>query len=140
MRLYRPIITNRSGAAAVEFAFVAPLFILLTFGMIVFGSIIATYNAIEQLAAEAARASLGGTTDAERDQIARAFVSGSVAHYPFISPASLSVATASLQSPRSFKVTLTYDLSTMFAMSLGGIVPLPAPRLTRSSIVLVTVS
>src|ERR1700761_6825020 len=129
----RNIAADERGGAAVEFAFVAPLFILLTFGMIAFGSIISTYHAIEQLAAEAARASLGGTTTAERDQLARTFISGSLSSYPFLFNSSRAVTPPAIASPPSFKVTLTYDMSSMFAMSWGTLVPLPPPRLTRSS-------
>lgn len=136
----RALHRDSRATAAVEFAFVAPLFIVLTFGIIAFGSIISTYHAIQQLAAEAARASLGGTTDTERDQIARGFVASSMSSYPFIASKDLSISTMSTQSPPSFKVTITYDMSNMFAFSLGGIVPLPVPKLTRSSVVLVTAS
>lgn len=55
---------RRSGAAAVEFAFVAPLLVLLVFGMIEFGRMIMVQQILVNAAREGARkAVLPGATD-----------------------------------------------------------------------------
>ncbi|MGY4226729.1 Flp pilus assembly protein TadG [Bradyrhizobium sp. USDA 4503] len=58
----------RSGASAVEFALMLPLFLAFIFGIIVFGSYLAMVHGVQQLAAEAARSSIAGMTDTERKQ------------------------------------------------------------------------
>lgn len=57
---------NRQGAAVVEFAVVAPIFILLVFGMIEFGRMVMVQQVITNASREGARlAVLDGTTKSE---------------------------------------------------------------------------
>ena len=55
MSVFRNIRTNRRGAALVEFALILPLLLLFVFGIIEFGSMLLTYQAVGQLAREGAR-------------------------------------------------------------------------------------
>jgi Flp pilus assembly protein TadG len=64
--LLRHCRSNRRGAAAVEFAIVAPVFFLLVFGMIEFGRMVMVQQVITNASREGARiAVLDGTTGAE---------------------------------------------------------------------------
>jgi len=54
-RAYRRCRINRQGAAAVEFALVAPLFFLMVFGMIEFGRMIMVQQVITNASREGAR-------------------------------------------------------------------------------------
>ncbi len=64
-RLYRLCRRNRGGAAAVEFAVVAPLFFLMVLGMIEFGRMIMVQQVITNASREGARmAVLDGATTA----------------------------------------------------------------------------
>jgi len=64
--LYPPKAARRHGAAAVEFAFVASLLILLVFGMIEFGRMLMVQEILVNAAREGARkAVLPGATDAQ---------------------------------------------------------------------------
>jgi len=56
---------SQSGAAAVEFALVAGLFVYILYGLIAFGMILATKQRVTNAAAEGARAAVGQTTDAD---------------------------------------------------------------------------
>lgn len=68
-RLCRFCRINRRGAAAVEFALVAPLFFLLIFGMIEFGRMIMVQQVITNASREGARAAvLDGSTHSEVQQ------------------------------------------------------------------------
>ncbi len=51
---------NKSGTAAVEFAILAPVFLLILMGMIAFGLYLGVANAVQQLAADATRTALAG--------------------------------------------------------------------------------
>ena len=50
--------------SAVEFAFIAPVFLTLIFGLVAFGSYLGIVHGVQQLTAEAARASIAGLSDA----------------------------------------------------------------------------
>jgi Flp pilus assembly protein TadG len=125
-----------AGTSAVEFALVAPLFIMLLFGTITYSSIMSIYSGVQQLVAEAARASVGGLSFTERDQLARNFVTTNLSAYPFLDPTKLTVTTATTggTSP-GFQVTLSYNTSAMFYNSLSGLLPLPVTTISRSAVV-----
>ncbi|MGI1715334.1 TadE/TadG family type IV pilus assembly protein, partial [Escherichia coli] len=74
----------RSGASAVEFALMLPLFLAFIFGIIVFGSYLAMVHGVQQLAAEAARSSIAGMTDTERNSLATNYVTANVSTYPLL--------------------------------------------------------
>lgn len=124
---------DRRGAAAVEFAFVAPCLLLLIFGAAVFGSVLTIYHGVQQLAAEAARASVAGLSDSECDQLARSFVAGNAAVYAFLDPTRLTVSTAS--QGNAFRVAVSYDLSSSFIFGFARLLPMPPPAVTRSAVV-----
>ena len=67
-----------SGASAAEFAIVLPLFLLMFFGIIVFGFYLALVHGVQQLAAEAARSSVPGLSETERASLAQSYVSDNV--------------------------------------------------------------
>lgn len=74
-RLCRLCRKNRRGAAAVEFAVVAPLFFLLVFGMIEFGRMVMIQQILTNASREGARvAVLDGATTAEVTSAVEAYV------------------------------------------------------------------
>ena len=126
--------SDRRGAIAVEFALVAPIVVVLLFGIVAFGAVISVDNGLQQLVAEAARASVAGLTDAERAQLAQASVTANVASYPFIDPTKVALATSD-PTASSFQVTVKYDMSGLFAYRLLAGLPLPSPAVKRSAVV-----
>lgn len=100
---------NQRVTRAVEFAFVAPILLLL-FGIMdyVFG----IDHSIQQIAAEAARSSVSGLSDAERSRIARDFIAAHARSYTFIDPTKPRVRTGQTgPQMRSFEVAVAYDMS-----------------------------
>ena len=65
---------NQRATTAIEFAFVAPILLLLLVGIMGYGYVFGIYHSIQQIAAEAARSSVSGLNDTERSQIARDFI------------------------------------------------------------------
>jgi Flp pilus assembly protein TadG len=123
-----------SGASAVEFALVAPLLLVILFGMVAFGWYLAVVHGVEQLAAEAARSSVAGLTDTERSSLARTYVTSNIGAYPFMSPTNLTVnAAASSSNANVFVVTVSYDASKTVIYSLSGLLPVPSPNIARSA-------
>ena len=122
---------DRHGANAVEFALVAPMFLSLLFGIFAFGQIVYVQNGLQQLAAEAARASVGGLTDPERDRLARQYVAANLGTYASLDTARLQVAVTPTQTVT--EVALTYDLADALAYRFAGFVPLPDPSIRRAA-------
>ena len=132
-RLYSRDVT---AASAVEFAFIAPSFLALVFGIVMFGSVLSIYHGVQQLVSESARASIAGITDTERDQLARTFISSNIGSYLFLDPSKTTVSTsANSGSSTSFTVSIRYDMSNMFIYKLSSLLPLPNPTISRSAVV-----
>jgi Flp pilus assembly protein TadG len=123
----------RRAASAVEFAMLLPVFLSLVFGIVVYGSYFTVIHGLQQLAAEAARASIGGMSEAQRNAIATSYVSANVGTYPLIVPGSVTVvAASSVTNANIFVVTVNYNASQMFIYSLP-VVPLPPSAMTQSA-------
>lgn len=109
-RLHR-LLRCRSGAAAVEFALVAPIFLLILFGILVYGQYLSLVHSMEQLAAQSARRSLAGLDTAERTSLALNYLNANARYYPLVDPSRLTVTAAPAPGDADiFVVTLDYDL------------------------------
>jgi Flp pilus assembly protein TadG len=125
----------KSGAAAVEFALVAPLFLALLGGVIAYGGYIWTAHTVQQLANNAARAAVAGLTDAERKAFAEECVDADVAALAGFMDDHVNVATQ--RRGRAFTVSVEYDGASNPFLAFGALVPLPEPRITRRASALV---
>jgi Flp pilus assembly protein TadG len=120
--------------SAVEFAIIAPVFVTMMFGIIVFGSYLAVAHGLQQLAAEAARASVAGVSDSERNSLAQSYIDGNIGSYPLLTASRLTRDPAVTDPSNSvFSITLRYDLSSSFIYSLPNFVPAPPSTLVRSA-------
>jgi Flp pilus assembly protein TadG len=127
-------LTSNRGASAVEFALVMPLFLLMLFGIIVYGFYLAVVHGVQQLAAEAARSSVAGLSETERASLAQSYVSANVRSYLLIEPAKVAVtAAASPSDANVFVVTVNYDASGLFIYAMSGLIPTPSPQIARSA-------
>ena len=125
---------GNGGASAVEFAMILPSFLLIVFGIVIFGSYLAVVHGVQQLAAEAARSSVAGLTESERSALANSYITGNVNSYPLIAANHLTVNAATSGSDANvFVVTVNYDASNMFIYSLPSFVPAPPSTIVRSA-------
>jgi len=132
--IFRKFRHARDGATAVEFAIIAPVFLMILFGIILYGSYLSVVNGVQQLAAEAARSSVAGLSETERSTLANAYVTGNVNSYPLIKLAKLTVNAATSGSDANvFVVTVSYDASGMFIYALPSFVPAPSSTISRSA-------
>ena len=130
----RGLADDRKGVAAVEFALVFPIFVIMIFGIVIFGSYLVVVHGVQQLAAEAARSSVAGLTDSERASLAQNYVTANVQYYPLMSPNRITVdAAASSSNANVFVVTVTYDDSSSFIYFLPQFLPAPSPTIVRSA-------
>ena len=121
------------GSAAVEFALVGPLFILLLLGAVVYGGWLWMAQGVQHLAAEGARAAVAGIDVTERSALARSAVSDSIASTTILDPDAVQVAVAS--DIGSIRVTITYDTSEHPLMAFSRLVPSPPHSIRREAVI-----
>ncbi len=133
-RRVREFVHARGGVSAIEFAIVAPVFILLLVGILAYGLYFGLVHSVQQLAADAARAAVAGLTAEERRSIAEARVASGAETYMLIRPDQL-VTVAEEGGADSFAVRLTYDASHLGIWGLDGLLPLPSPVIRRAAVI-----
>jgi Flp pilus assembly protein TadG len=127
---------SNSGAAAVEMAIVFPLFLTVVLGICSYGMYFGAAHSTQQLAADAARASVAGLDTAERISIAREYVVNNAPNYPLLWPEKVQTSAGlSEKSSKDFVVTVTYDASSLPIWGLSAFVPLPNEKIERSAVV-----
>jgi Flp pilus assembly protein TadG len=110
-----------------------PVFLVLVFGIVVFGSWLTVVHSVQQLAAEAARSSVAGLSESERKSLATSYITNNAGSYPLLQSSHLTVSAATSGSAASvFVVTVNYDASGMFIYALP-FVPAPPSTIVRSA-------
>lgn len=123
---------DRSGATAVEFAAIAPVFLLMLVGMICYGLYFSTSHGVAQLAADAARASIAGLSDAERAEISKSHIRNRASDYMMVNPDKLTVqAGPTADDATQFKITVRYDASALPIWVFKGLIPLPNQTIVK---------
>ena len=133
-RTLSQLLHHDDGNSAVEFALVFPIFLTVVFGVLCFGSYLAVVHGVQQIAAEAARASISGLSDTERKSLAQDNIGRNVPSYPLIEAGRLTLASAGTTSDGStFEIRVQYDASGMFVFGLPAFVPMPSSTIVRSA-------
>lgn len=127
---------NRSGTSAIEFAMLAPVFVLFLFGMIAYGIYFGASHSVQQIAADAARTAISGQTAGERQTIVASFIANNAGQYPFINLAQLTFSAADSSSDSNqFDVSVSYDARNLPIWNLLPNLPLPGTTIAfRSTI------
>ena len=127
-------VADRRGASAVEFAIVMPVYLMMLLGIFAYGSYLALVHGIQQITAEAARASVAGLNDSERLSLAKDTIRTSIGSYPFIQGDELTLTSAATDAATGvFSVTVSYDASGMFIFNLPNLIPMPNPIIVRTA-------
>lgn len=125
-----------AGSAAIEFALIAPMLLAVLVGVLSYGIYFGTANSVQQLAADAARASVAGLDDAERGSIARQHVSEAARSFVLIDASRATVrANVSAANPNLFEVAVSYDASRLSIWAFASLVPLPSSTITRTAVI-----
>ena len=122
-----------SGAVAVEFAILGPVFLVMLMGIIVWGQYFWTAHAVQQLANDSARAALAGLDGNERESLARATLTNEVGDYANLKASAATMAVED-RSDRMV-VSVRYDASDTGLQALTGLVPSPPKTLVRQATV-----
>jgi Flp pilus assembly protein TadG len=126
---------DKSGASTVEFALIAPFLLLLVGAILAYGSIFATSLSLQQIAAETARATIGGLNDSERKTLAEAKLASISSKYPMLDPTKMGFAFNQNDGAELSRLTFTYDMSSHPAYALDKLLPLPESPLSYSMII-----
>jgi Flp pilus assembly protein TadG len=130
----RRFLHHSSGTTAVEFAMLAPLFILFLLGMVAYGIYFGASHSIQQIAADAARTALSGLDQPERQSLVDGFIHNNAGGYPFVDPAGLTVsAEDSSADGTQFVVSVRYDARNLPIWNLLADLPLPDVVISRQS-------
>lgn len=124
----------RSGASAVEFAVIGPVFIVLLVGIISYGGYFWLAHTVQQLTNDAARAAVAGLSATERQSLAQSTINSEVQSYAFLNAASASVSVTN--QTNSMTVSVVYDASATPFFSLSGLVPMPPSTITRNATIM----
>ncbi|MFF8803141.1 MULTISPECIES: TadE/TadG family type IV pilus assembly protein [unclassified Methylobacterium] len=128
------ILHAREGGAAVEFALVVPVLLALFAGIVAFGIYLGASHNLKHIASEAARASIAGVSDQEREDLARRRVADALTEGAMFKPGTLLVAVGPNPTDTTlFTVTLTFDAKSLGFSGFSGLIPLP-PDLIQSTV------
>jgi Flp pilus assembly protein TadG len=124
---------DRRGAVLVEMALVLPLLAALLLGIVCYGQYFLVAHSVQQIANDAARATVAGLTPAERNRLATQTATASASANPEIDPAEMTVAVREHGQTLSVRITLDARGELM----RFPLVPMPSSRIERSAVVLV---
>jgi len=127
----RRIAQSKAGVAMVEFALLLPIFLTLLFGILTYGHYYYLAHTLQQLANDAARATLGGLTTGERSTLAQQSVTGGIVATPFVKTRMVVQTTDDTPFVR---VSVRYDASD-FPLFKTSLVPVPDPVIQRTAAV-----
>ncbi len=128
----RRAVSDRSGAAAVEFALVVPTFIAMLFGIAAYGGYFWLAHSIQQLANDGARAAIAGLSQSERSQLAQSTVTSEQATYAPLQPTLTSV--TEIEQAQALTVTVNYNAANS-GFWIWQVVPMPSSTISRSATV-----
>ncbi|MGV1757315.1 MULTISPECIES: TadE/TadG family type IV pilus assembly protein [Rhizobium] len=104
----------KEGTAAVEFALIAPLFLLMLLTLIAFAIYLTAAHSLQQLTADAARTAVAGISATERTQLVQDFVTRSTINDAFLTKDKLTVTVATdPANANQFTVSASYDASAL---------------------------
>ena len=119
------------GTAAIEFAILTPVFLLMLTGMLAYGIYFGAAHAVQQLAADAARTAIAGVNEGERNLLVSRFLVRNAGAYMLLDPNRLAVAIGDNPAdPNQYMVELSYDAALLPIWDLYPPLPLPSQQIT----------
>ncbi|MBO9590390.1 TadE family protein [Devosia sp.] len=127
MRHRSRLLCNTSGGAAVEFAILAPVYLMMLCGMLAYGLYFGAAHSLQQLAADAARISIAGLDSAERDSLVGNYLDRHAGDYMLLNRQYLTYAIGDDPGdPTQYRVALRYDAVELPIWNLYPPLPMPS--------------
>ncbi|GCA52563.1 MULTISPECIES: TadE family protein [Sinorhizobium] len=112
MSVFNRLLGSRKGAAAIEFAVIAPLFFMCVLTLIAYGIYLSAAHSIQQIAADAARTAIAGLSEEERERLATDYIRRTTMSQTFIDSSRMNVTVRDdANNTNQFTVTISYDAS-----------------------------
>jgi Flp pilus assembly protein TadG len=125
-------VRDRSGVAAIEFAIVGPVLAFMLLGIVSYGGYFWFAHSVQQLANDAARATVSGIDAPERLSLAEHSVSSGLTTYARLSESHMDVDVS--ESDQAVSVRISYDASREWFWLLGD-VAMPSKTIVREAVV-----
>lgn len=125
--------SDERGVAAIEFAFVGPILIVLLMGILCYGGYFWIAHAVQQLANDSARAAIAGLDDTERRSLAQSSLASGLTQYGYLKPSAAVVSVSNKNQELSIHVV--YDASGSAFWGMSQLVPMPSSRIERRAVV-----
>ena len=125
--------TDAAATSAIEFAMLAPIFILLLLGMVAYGIYFGASHSVQQIAADAARTAIAGLNQTERKALVTDFIAHDVTGYPFVNASKLTVDAKDSVIDGQFVVSVSYDARELPIWNLFQSLPMPSVTIQRQS-------
>lgn len=133
LRRARQLMVDTGGSVAVEFIFLAPLFLLLMLNIMTGGIYIGAYHTLQHTTAEAARASLAGSNDSERLLLAQQSINTALATGYLVKPQAIKLQIGSVGSDQTtYRVALSFDAGSLGLSKVPGFSAFAPSTLTSS--------
>jgi Flp pilus assembly protein TadG len=129
----RLLTSDRQGSIAVEFAIVAPVFIVIVTASLFYGIYFGAAIIVQQIASEAARAAIAGVTPDERHDLAQTRFDQNASSYPLIDPDHLEF--EMVEQAGNILVTVRYDTERLPIHVFAGLLPVPARVISRIGVI-----
>lgn len=127
----QPLTVSKRGAALVEFALLLPLLACLMFGILGYGQYFLIAHLVQQLANDAARATVAGLSASERATLASQSVTTEASS---LQPLDAARVTSSTSETNGFvKVTVSYDAGNV-AILTTSLLPMPSTTIARQAV------
>lgn len=128
-----PLVKDRRGVAVIEFALVLPLLALLLLGVSAYGQYFLLAHSVQQMANDAARATIAGLSQSERVTLANATVANETARLPNVTIDQVAVSVAQPQDDLlTVRIRLNATGNPLFGLKL---VPMPDAVIERGATV-----
>ncbi len=122
---------DTGGNAAIEFAIIGPVLVLLLMGIFTYGGYFLTAHTVQQMANDAARSAIAGLDDSERLMLARDSALASLTNQTHMRGA---ISRLELRRDgANIAVDVTYDASEDLYWSFESLLPVPAPQISRTA-------
>jgi Flp pilus assembly protein TadG len=130
MRFFR----DRSGAIAVEFAILSPLYLCLLLGMVAYAVYLGASHSVQQMTADAARYAVAGLDAAERQGLVTSYLAKNADGYAFVDRRKLSVSVEEMGASQ-YAVAISYDARDLPVWGLFQSLPMPSTTIAHRSVV-----
>lgn len=132
MRLATRLRDSARGVSVVEFALVLPLFGCLLYGILGYGQYFLLAHSVQQIANDAARATVAGLSSDERRSLATTAVAAELGSLP--SARAGNVTTAIAETSDTVTVSVRLDASSVPLLRTS-FIPMPDPVIERRAVV-----